>query len=104
MVRVMGVLAVIVGSLRSPQNLPVSCPRRRASSKRGHPIGCDAARLRKAGDYWVPAFAGTTIEIVAASFPFLHASQRRPDALRRCRHLVDLDAKGFQRVVDGVDD
>src|SRR6185437_5454596 len=101
MVRVMSVLSVI-GNPCAVKSA-VSCPRKQASSKRERLLWSNAVLFLGLGVYWVPAFAGTTAEIVSPSCgPFLCA-QRRADALRRRRHLVDLDAKRGQRVVDGVD-
>src|SRR6185503_8486703 len=100
MVRVMSVLSVI-GNPCAVKSA-VSCPRKQASSKRERLLWSNAVFFLGLGVYWVPAFAGTTAEIVSRSCgPFLCA-QRRADALRRRRHLVDLDAKRGQRVVDGV--
>src|SRR5579862_7196251 len=52
------------------QNIPRSCPRRRASSKH-----------RRLSDYWVPAFAGTTALITYAAFSFFSGALNAPEFL-----------------------
>src|SRR5579872_5165820 len=90
----------------SPQMLPTprpSCPRKRASSKRRHLCWRADVRHAELGDYWVPAFAGTTAESVATSSRYLRLAQRGTDALRRRRDFLHRHAERRQRVVDGVD-
>src|SRR5262249_59761756 len=71
--------------------LPVSCPGKRASSRRRSCVRGTASHHRKCSVYWVPAFAGTTAFLRRLAEPVVQRVAGAPHGADRIGFLTAVE-------------